>query len=210
MNERHDMERETARAEGAALARRHARVALACAVFVAAMVGAAFAAVPLYNLFCRVTGFGGTPLVATAAPAQAIERRVLVRFDANVAPGLAWTFAPERREIEVRIGETVLVHYVAKNLSDRETIASATYNVSPPQVGGYFNKLQCFCFTEMRVGPGEEVELPVVFFVDPAIDGDRELKSLTSITLSYTFFPARKAPAPPTPLAATPAAKAPM
>ena len=207
MNERHDIEREAARAAGAELARRHLRVALACSVFVAAMVGAAFAAVPLYTLFCRVTGFGGTPLIATTAPAQAIERRVLVRFDANVAPGLPWTFAPVEREIEVRIGETVLVHYVARNLGDRATVASATYNVSPPQVGGYFNKLQCFCFTELRVGPAEQVELPVVFFVDPAIDGDAELKSLTSITLSYTFFPTRKAPAP---LATAPADKAPM
>ena len=207
MNERHDREREAARAEGAELARRHLRVGLACAVFAAAMAGAAFAAVPLYTLFCRVTGFGGTPLIATAAPAQAIERRILVRFDANVAPGLPWTFAPVEREIEVRIGETVLVHYVAINLGDRETVASATYNVSPPQVGGYFNKLQCFCFTELSVGPGEKVELPVVFFVDPAIDKDAELKSLTSITLSYTFFPARKALAP---LATAPAEKAPM
>jgi cytochrome c oxidase assembly protein subunit 11 len=189
------------------LACRHRAVALSCAVFVAAMVGAAFAAVPLYNLFCRVTGFGGTPLIATAAPAAPIERRVVVRFDANVAPGLAWTFAPERREIEFRIGETALVHYVAKNLSDRETLASATYNVSPPQAGGYFNKLQCFCFTEQRLGPGETAEFPVVFFVDPAIDLDVELKSLAEITLSYTFFPMRKVPEP---VAAAPAAKAPM
>jgi cytochrome c oxidase assembly protein subunit 11 len=189
------------------LKRRHRAVALSCAVFVAAMVGAAFAAVPLYNLFCRVTGFGGTPLIATAAPAQAIERRVVVRFDANVAPGLAWSFEPEQREIEIRIGETALVHYVANNLSDHETLASATYNVSPPQAGGYFNKLQCFCFTEQRVGPGEKVEFPVVLFVDPAIDQDPELNSLTSITLSYTFFPVRK---PPEPVAATANDKAPM
>jgi cytochrome c oxidase assembly protein subunit 11 len=196
-----------ARAEGAALARRHARVAAACGVFVAAMVGAAYAAVPLYDWFCRTTGFGGTPLVAKTAPAKASERRIAVRFDANVAGGLPWEFAPETREVEVAIGETKLVHYAAKNGWSAPTFGTATYNVSPPQAGAYFNKLQCFCFTEQRLEAGERMDMPVAFFVDPAILDDPELKSLKNITLSYTFFPVRKGPEP---VAARGQSKAPM
>jgi cytochrome c oxidase assembly protein subunit 11 len=200
-------DREAARAEGAALARRHARVAAACAVFVAAMVGAAYAAVPLYDWFCRTTGFGGTPLVAKSAPAKASERRITVRFDSNVAGGLPWEFMPEAREVEIAIGETRLVHYMAKNNWPAPTVGTATYNVSPPQAGAYFNKLQCFCFTEQRLEAGEQMDMPVAFFVDPAILQDPELKSLKSITLSYTFFPARKGREP---VAARGESKAPM
>jgi cytochrome c oxidase assembly protein subunit 11 len=174
------------------LAYRHRTVALACAVFVVAMVGAAYAFVPLYNWFCRTTGFGGTPLVATVAPSAPIARKITVRFDANVAPGLAWTFAPEQREVELNVGETMLVHYVATSHSDRETVGSASYNVSPPEAGGFFNKLQCFCYTEQRLSAGERLEMPVVFFVDPALDANPEFKSLHTITLSYTFFPVQK------------------
>jgi cytochrome c oxidase assembly protein subunit 11 len=207
MNEPHDKTREIARAEGAALARRHARVALACAAFVAGMVGMSFAAVPLYDLFCRTTGFGGTPRVAKSAPAVPGERRIVVRFDSNVAVGLPWTFAPERREIEVKVGESALAHYVATSTAPSETAGTATYNVSPPQAGAYFNKLECFCFTEQRLTAGERIEVPVAFFIDPAIERDSELKSLHSITLSYTFFPVKKAPEP---LAATGNARVPM
>ncbi|MEX0589484.1 MAG: cytochrome c oxidase assembly protein [Xanthobacteraceae bacterium] len=189
-------QRDAARAEGAALARSHARVALALGAFVVGMVGAAYASVPLYDWFCRTTGFGGTPLVATSAPAAPIERRITIRFDANVAPGLPWDFAPETREVELAVGETKLVHYTAHNYWSDPTAGTASYNVSPPQAGAYFNKLQCFCFTEQRLAAGEQMDMPVAFFVDPAIEQDPDLKSLKSITLSYTFFPARKAPEP--------------
>jgi cytochrome c oxidase assembly protein subunit 11 len=182
--------------ELAELRRRHLRVALYCSVFVAAMVGMSFAAVPLYDLFCRTTGFGGTPLVAKSAPAQSIERKIMVRFDANVAPGLGWSFAPEQREVELKVGDTQLVHYVAKNLAARASVGTASYNVSPPVAAGYFNKIQCFCFTEQRLAAGEQLEMPVVFFIDPAIDKDAELAGIKEITLSYTFFPAQKKPAP--------------
>jgi cytochrome c oxidase assembly protein subunit 11 len=175
------------------LIRRHRTVGLACAVFVAAMVGAAYASVPLYDWFCRTTGFGGIPLVAKEAPAAPIARKITVRFDGNVAGGLPWTFAPEKNEIELAVGETVLFHYVAKSQSARETVGIASYNVSPPEAASYFNKIQCFCFTDQKLSPGERVDMPVVFFVDPAIDQDAEFKSLRTITLSYTFFPSKKA-----------------
>ena len=178
------------------LSRRHRAVALCCAAFVATMVGVAYAAVPLYDWFCRTTGFGGTPLVAKEAPVAPIARKITVRFDGNVAPGLPWTFAPEKREIELRIGETVLVYYVATSLAAGETTGIASYNVSPPEAASYFDKIQCFCFTDRKLSAGERVELPVVFFVDPAIDQDAEFKSLRTITLSYTFFPSKKAPDP--------------
>jgi cytochrome c oxidase assembly protein subunit 11 len=174
------------------LVRRHRAIALACGVFVAAMVGAAYAAVPLYDWFCRTTGFAGRPVIATVAPAAPIGRKITVRFDANVAPGLPWIFEPEQREVELRIGESVLVHYVATSYGDRETVGSATYNVSPPEIGGFFNKLQCFCFTEQRLAAGERLEMPVVFFIDPALDSDPYYKGVQSITLSYTFFAVQK------------------
>ena len=178
------------------LVRRHRTVGLACAVFVAAMVGVAYASVPLYDWFCRTTGFGGIPLVAKEAPAAPIARKITVRFDGNVAGGLPWTFAPEKNEIELAVGETALFHYVAKSQSARETVGIASYNVSPPEAASYFNKIQCFCFTDQKLSPGERVDMPVVFFVDPAIDQDAEFKSLRTITLSYTFFPSKKAPDP--------------
>jgi cytochrome c oxidase assembly protein subunit 11 len=171
-------------------------VGLACAVFVAAMVGVAYASVPLYDWFCRTTGFGGIPLVAKEAPAAPIARKITVRFDGNVAVGLPWTFAPEKNEIELAVGETALFHYVAKSQGAGETVGIASYNVSPPEAASYFNKIQCFCFTDQKLSPGERVDMPVVFFVDPAIDQDAEFKSLRTITLSYTFFPSKKAPDP--------------
>jgi cytochrome c oxidase assembly protein subunit 11 len=194
MNEANDPHKTAARAEGAALARSHARVGLACGVFVAFMVGAAYAAVPLYDLFCSTTGFGGTPLVATVAPTKTLERRITVRFDANVAAGLDWTFGPEQRSVEVKVGETKLIHYSARNNWSEAVVGTASYNVSPPQAGAYFNKMQCFCFTEQRLEAGEKIDMPVAFFVDPAIADDTELNSLKEITLSYTFFPSKKPP----------------
>jgi cytochrome c oxidase assembly protein subunit 11 len=178
------------------LARRHRTVAFACAAFVATMVGMAYASVPLYDWFCRTTGFGGTPLVAKEAPAAPIARRMTVRFDGNVADGLPWSFAPGQNEIEVAVGETALVHYAAKSLAKRDTVGIASYNVSPPEAASYFNKLQCFCFTDQRLSPGEKADMPVVFFIDPAIDQDPEFKSLRTITLSYTFFPSKRGQEP--------------
>jgi cytochrome c oxidase assembly protein subunit 11 len=174
------------------LLNRHQAVALSCAVFVVAMVGAAYAAVPLYNWFCRTTGFGGTPLVAEEAPSAPISRKITVRFDGNVADGLPWTFGPDQPSITINIGQTTLFHYTAKSFARTETEGIASYNISPPEAAGYFNKLQCFCFTNQKLSPGEKMDMPVVFFVDPAIDKDPQFRSLDTITLSYTFFPARK------------------
>ncbi|MEP9353709.1 cytochrome c oxidase assembly protein [Xanthobacter sp. KR7-65] len=171
-------------------ARRHTVVALACVAFIAAMVGVTYASVPLYAMFCAVTGFGGATRVGTA-PATAIDRDITIRFDANVAPGLPWAFAPVAREMTVKIGATSLAHYTATSRSAGETRGNATYNVSPPQAGAYFVKMQCFCFEEQALGPNETMDMPVVFFVDPAIADDPDLKTLKDITLSYTFFPAK-------------------
>lgn len=168
---------------------RHGRVALACAGLVAAMVGMSYAAVPLYDLFCKATGYAGTTQVASASPGVALDREISVRFDANVAPGLGWDFRPEQGVVTVRVGETRLALYRAKNLSDRPITGTATYNVSPNQTGAYFSKLQCFCFTEQTLQPGEEIDMPVAFFVDPSIADNRELDGVRDITLSYTFFP---------------------
>ena len=171
--------------------RRDVMVAGACAVFVAAMVGAAYAAVPLYNWFCRTTGFGGTPQVATAAPAHVMDRKLKVRFDANTAGGLPWRFEPEQSSIEVRVGEVVTTSYRVVNESARETAGVASYNVSPPTVGAYFSKINCFCFTEQRLKAGETRDMMVVFFVDPALANDAEQDGLDTITLSYTMYPSR-------------------
>jgi cytochrome c oxidase assembly protein subunit 11 len=173
--------------------RRDVLVAAACGVFVAAMVGAAYAAVPLYNWFCRTTGFGGTPQVATAAPPGVLDRKLKVRFDANVAGGLPWRFEPEQNSIEVKVGEVVTVSYRVVNESARETVGVASYNVSPPTTGAYFSKINCFCFTDQRLKPGEKREMAVVFFVAPELVKDSEQDGLDTITLSYTMYPARQA-----------------
>jgi cytochrome c oxidase assembly protein subunit 11 len=165
-------------------------------MFVAAMVGAAYAAVPLYNWFCRTTGFAGTPQVATAAPALVLDRRLKVRFDANVSGGLPWRFEPEQGSIEVRIGEVVTVNYRVMNLSARETVGIASYNVSPSTAGAYFSKINCFCFTEQKLAAGEVRDMTVVFFVAPELVNDSEQDGLDTITLSYTMYPARHTNSP--------------
>jgi len=180
---------------------RDAVVASICGFVVVFMVGASYAAVPFYNWFCRTTGFNGTTQVATSAPSDApLERKIAVRFDANVGPGLPWKFEPEQNEIEVRIGEVVTVFYTVTNQAARTTSGQAAYNVAPLTVGAYFQKINCFCFTEQTMGPGEKREMPVVFYVDPALAKDSENDGLNTITLSYTFYPVRD-PAP-KPLAA--------
>jgi cytochrome c oxidase assembly protein subunit 11 len=172
--------------------RRDFVVAAACGAFVAAMVGAAYAAVPFYTWFCRTTGFGGTPVLAHAGPVKVLDRKVTVRFDANIASGLPWKFEPEQVSIDVRIGEVVTVYYRAENDSARETVGQATYNVTPSTVGGYFAKINCFCFTEQRLKPHERRDMPVVFYVDPALVGDAEEDDLNTITLSYTMYPVQQ------------------
>jgi cytochrome c oxidase assembly protein subunit 11 len=171
---------------------RDAAVAAICGLVVVLMVGASYAAVPFYNWFCRTTGFNGTTQVATSAPSSApLARRIAVRFDANVAAGLPWKFEPEQSQIEVRIGDVVTVFYAVTNQSARTTTGQAAYNVAPLTVGAYFQKINCFCFTEQTMAAGEKREMPVVFYVDPALVNDRDNDGLSSITLSYTFYPVR-------------------
>ncbi len=178
--------------------RRDVIVAAACGAFVAVMVGAAFAAVPFYNWFCRTTGYGGTTQVASVAPAGMLDRRITVRFDANVSPGLPWRFTPEVNSVDLHIGEVATVYYDVVNTSARATEAQASYNVSPPTVGAYFTKINCFCFTQQRLAPGEKRQMAVVFYVDPALVKDSDQDDLNSITLSYTFYPVPVEPARPT------------
>ena len=170
---------------------RDAVVAFACGGFVAVMVGVSFAAVPLYSWFCRTTGFGGTTQVAKIAPDQVSSRVITVRFDSNVAPGLPWSFEPERRTIDVRLGEVVTVYYAVRNESARVTTGQAGYNVTPPTVGAYFEKINCFCFTQQTLQPGEKRDMAVVFYVDAKLGKDTEQSAVNNITLSYTFFPVR-------------------
>jgi cytochrome c oxidase assembly protein subunit 11 len=181
---------------------RDAVVAAICGFVVVLMVGASYAAVPFYNWFCRATGFNGTTQVATSAPSAApLQRKIAVRFDSNVAGGLPWKFEPEQTEIEIRIGQVVTVYYTVTNQSARTTTGQAAYNVAPLTVGAYFQKINCFCFTEQTMAPGEKREMPVVFYVDPSIVEDSDNAELNTITLSYTFYPVRD-PAP-RPVAAT-------
>jgi cytochrome c oxidase assembly protein subunit 11 len=168
-------------------------IAFGCGAFVALMVGAAYASVPLYSWFCRTTGFGGTTQVATSAPGAEIPgRTITVRFDSNVALGLPWSFEPERRTIDVKLGEVVTVYYSVVNESARTTTAQAGYNVTPPTVGAYFEKINCFCFTQQTMKPGEKRDMAVVFYVDPKLAEDSEQDTLKNITLSYTFYPVRE------------------
>ncbi|HKU93608.1 MAG TPA: cytochrome c oxidase assembly protein [Sphingomicrobium sp.] len=167
---------------------RNARTALLMALIVAAMVGLAFASAPLYRMFCEYTGFDGTPQRADRAPG-AVAGQIGVRFDANVHPGLPWRFEPEQTTVRVKPGAKTQIFYRAQNLSAKAITGQAVFNVSPDQVGKYFKKIQCFCFTEQTLKAGEAKDMPVVFFVDPAIKKDPDTKDLDEITLSYTFYP---------------------
>jgi cytochrome c oxidase assembly protein subunit 11 len=171
------------------LARRNSRTAALAALLVLAMVGLAYASVPLYRLFCQATGFDGTTQRAAAAPGPVPGKEVAVRFDANVATSLPWRFGPEKNREIVTIGEREMAFFTAKNLSARPITGTASFNVSPTQAGKYFTKIQCFCFTEQTLKPGEEVRMPVVFFVDPKILQDPDARQISEITLSYTFYP---------------------
>ena len=174
----------------ATLARRNGRTAALATLIVAAMVGLAFASVPLYRLFCQVTGLAGTTQRAgEAAVPGAVGRMISVRFDANTSPALPWAFEPVDTHRRVAIGARNIANYTARNLSDRPVVGTATFNVTPSQAGQYFTKIQCFCFTEQRLEPGQEVSMPVIFFVDPAILDDPAARDISEITLSYTFYP---------------------
>jgi cytochrome c oxidase assembly protein subunit 11 len=168
---------------------KHRTVAVLCAGLAAAMIGLAYASVPLYRLFCQVTGYAGTTQRVTAASTQVTDRPVTVRFDANLAPGLPWTFEAVSKPMTLKLGETAIATYRATNKATVATTGTATYNVVPDQAGSFFNKLACFCFTEQTLAPGQSVDMPVQFFVDPAMATDSDGKRIREITLSYTFFP---------------------
>jgi cytochrome c oxidase assembly protein subunit 11 len=171
--------------------RNHGRdrtVAVACLAFALGMVGAAYASVPLYQMFCQATGYGGTTQRAEKAPDHILGSVVTVRFDTNASPDVPWEFQPTEREVKVRLGEVRQTTYRFKNLSNERITAQAIYGVTPDSAGSYFNKLECFCFSDQTLEPGEVKEMPIIFFVDPAMIEAEELRKLPAITLSYTLF----------------------
>ena len=168
--------------------RRNATVGWASACVVVAMVGLSFASVPLYRIFCQVTGFGGTTQRAERAPGQVADRLIAVRFNADVNQGMAWKFQPVQRSVQVRVGEETLIAYRASNPSNRPIVGVATFNVQPDKAGQYFDKIACFCFNEQRLEPGQTVDMPVSFFIDPKMLDDPNMADVNTITLSYTFF----------------------
>ena len=170
---------------------RNARLAWRLAGVVGGMLALAYAASPLYEIFCKATGFAGTPVAAVAGERPIIARTVQVRFDSNVDPNLPWRFQPLEREVKVRLGEEHLTTFRVTNVSQRPIVGTSTYNVTPEPAGPWFNKLQCFCFTEQLLMPGQSIDMPVVFFVDPEMDKDRRYDNVRTVTLSYTFFEAK-------------------
>lgn len=170
------------------LAGKHRRVAVFAGAGALFMLGMAFAAVPLYQIFCQVTGFGGTPQRVVAKSDRIVDHTVTVRFDSNVAHGLPWTFEPVQRTSNVRLGENQLAYYRATNNSDRPVTGTASFNVAPDAVGQHFAKMECFCFTEQTLQPGESVDMPVSFFIDPGFMDDADVRGISQVTLSYTFF----------------------
>ena len=159
---------------------------------VVGMAGLAYASVPLYDLFCKVTGYGGTPQIAEILPSVVGSREMTVRFNADVNRDLPWEFRPVNGKVMVRVGEPTLVYYRVKNLSDKTIIGTATYNVTPLRAGSYYSKIDCFCFAEQELKPGETVELPVSFFVETSIESDPSMEDINTVTLSYTFFELEK------------------
>lgn len=182
--------------------RRSMGIAFACVAFVFGMVGAAYASVPLYRMFCQLTGYGGTTQRAESAPSRVVDREVTVRFDANASPSVPWSFQPVEREVRLKLGEVRQTAYRVKNFSDQRVTAQATFNVTPDTAGVYFNKIACFCFSDQTLEPGESKEMPILFYVDPGMLEAEELKDMPAITLSYTFFrepdaaPVAEVPAP--------------
>lgn len=183
--------RPSERPTGAEVAAKHRRVGLICLAVAVGMLGMAYAAVPLYRMFCQVTGFAGTTQVATAPSGKILDRTITMRFDANVSRDLPWSFQPVEHTMDVRLGETKLASYRATNTSDHAVTGTAVFNVTPEAAGKFFNKLECFCFTEQKLEPGQTVDMPVSFFVDPEIINDPDAGRLSEITLSYTFYPVK-------------------
>ncbi len=168
--------------------RGNATVAVICVGVFFGMVGLSFAAVPLYQLFCQVTGYGGTTQRAEEASGTILDREIIVSFDSNIAPGLNWDFKPKQKKVRVKLGQVTEIMYEAKSLAPQSTTGTSTFNVVPFEAGSYFNKLDCFCFTEQPLRAGKKIDMPVVFFIDPDLDKDENLKHIREITLSYTFF----------------------
>ncbi len=168
------------------------RVAIMASAVGVAMLGLAYASVPLYTLFCKVTGFGGTTQVAVNAPSAATGQEITIRFDSNIDSALGWTFHAKEQQQKVKIGEVAMAYYLAHNTGASATTGSAVFNVTPPEAGLYFNKISCFCFTEQHLEAGQSVEMPVQYFVDPDILKDADTKGIHEITLSYTFYPVKK------------------
>ncbi|HMN36917.1 MAG TPA: cytochrome c oxidase assembly protein [Hyphomicrobium sp.] len=171
---------------------RNRKVVLGCLAALAVMSGITAASPLLYSIFCQVTGYGGTTQRATAAPEKVLDKIITVRFDANVSPHLAWKFEPVHPTMDVKVGESALAVFRATNVSDRPLTGTAAFNVAPESAGLYFSKIQCFCFTEQTLQPGQTVEMPVSFFVDPKIVEDRDTAGLSNLTLSYVFYPVAK------------------
>ncbi|MDP9196830.1 MAG: cytochrome c oxidase assembly protein [Pseudomonadota bacterium] len=171
--------------------RRNRLVLLSLLALVGVMAGLAFASAPLYSLFCRITGFGGTTQQASTLPGRILDRTMTVRFNADVHPGLPWAFTPNDREVTVRLGQQGMTTYTARNRSVSPVTGVAVYNVTPDKAGVYFSKIDCFCFAEQSLAAGQTVDMPVLFFVDPAMADDPALKDVDTITLSYTFFQAK-------------------
>ena len=170
--------------------RANLKVVSICVGLVTTMAGMAYAAVPLYQIFCQVTGYGGTTQRSELlADIPILERKINIRFDANVSRDLNWKFTPVERQVSIQLGEQKQISYVAQNLSDKIVTATATFNVTPQHMGAYFNKIECFCFSQTTLRPGEKIDMPVIFYVDPELDKEEILKNLKTITLSYTFFP---------------------
>ena len=170
---------------------KNARLAWTMVAIVGGMLGLAYAAVPLYEIFCKATGFAGTPQVAQEGERPVLGRTVTVRFDSNVDPNLPWRFEPAEREVKVHLGEEKLVFFRATNVSQRPIVGTATFNITPERTGRWFDKIQCFCFTEQVLKPGQSVDMPVTFFVDPEMDKDRRYDDIRTVTLSYTFYEAK-------------------
>jgi cytochrome c oxidase assembly protein subunit 11 len=166
--------------------------ALVLGVLSMAMLGMAYASVPLYRLICQKTGFGGTPQIRLSASQEVLNRTIKVQFVANVHRNLPWAFSPKQHEVTVRLGENFLAYYFAQNNSTKPIVGMATYNVSPDKAGIYFSKVQCFCFEQQLLSPGQSMDMPVLFYIDPEMDKDPNLKGVTTVTLSYTFFEYKK------------------
>jgi cytochrome c oxidase assembly protein subunit 11 len=170
------------------LASKNRNVGIRAALFGLAMLALAFASVPLYRVFCQVTGFGGTTMKAAAAPG-AVAGQIGVRFDANISPALPWKFEPEQETVRIHPGARTTIYYDATNYTARNTTGQAIFNVTPEAAGKYFSKIECFCFTEQTLKPGQKARMPVVFYVDPKLREDPATRDIDEITLSYTFYP---------------------